>query len=282
VTIGGVHVGGLSPQAAYQAVRISFASPLVIVAGSRKLTVLPGRLGAVAYTKAAIARARSAPPGAKIAVHVVVHGDLVREYVDTLAAKLNRKAVDAAIVLHGFRPFVKQERIGHRIDKLRSVKTLTFALSTNRKVVPLHVKELKPKKTKRDFGPVIVIRRSSNRLYLYDGFRFVRRFGVATGQAVYPTPLGNFNIVVMWKYPWWYPPNSDWARGLKPVPPGPGNPLGTRWMGLSTPGVGIHGTPNAWSIGYSASHGCIRMLIPDAEWLFEHVVVGTPVFIVDA
>ena len=51
-------------------------------------------------------------------------------------------------------------------------------------------------------------------------------------------------------------------------------------MGLSVGGVGIHGTPNAASIGYSASHGCIRMRIPDAEWLFERVRVGTPVFIV--
>jgi lipoprotein-anchoring transpeptidase ErfK/SrfK len=51
-------------------------------------------------------------------------------------------------------------------------------------------------------------------------------------------------------------------------------------MGLSAPYVGIHGTPDAASIGYSASHGCIRMRIPDAEWLFNHVKVGTPVFII--
>jgi L,D-transpeptidase ErfK/SrfK len=81
--------------------------------------------------------------------------------------------------------------------------------------------------------------------------------------------------------PWWRPPDSAWARGLKPIPPGPGNPLGTRWMGLSAPGVGIHGTPDAASIGYSASHGCIRMYIPDATWLFDHVQLGTPVLIVD-
>ncbi len=67
---------------------------------------------------------------------------------------------------------------------------------------------------------------------------------------------------------------DDWARGLKPVPPGPDNPLGTRWMGLSAPGVGIHGTDEPTSIGYSASHGCIRMQVPDAEWLFDHVDVG--------
>jgi lipoprotein-anchoring transpeptidase ErfK/SrfK len=53
-------------------------------------------------------------------------------------------------------------------------------------------------------------------------------------------------------------------------------------MGLSAPGVGIHGTPDAASIGYSASHGCIRMRIPQAEWLFQHVSIGTTVFIVSA
>jgi lipoprotein-anchoring transpeptidase ErfK/SrfK len=51
-------------------------------------------------------------------------------------------------------------------------------------------------------------------------------------------------------------------------------------MGLSAPGVGIHGTPDPASIGYSVSHGCIRMRIPEAEWLFNHVDIGTPVFIV--
>jgi lipoprotein-anchoring transpeptidase ErfK/SrfK len=69
---------------------------------------------------------------------------------------------------------------------------------------------------------------------------------------------------------------------VQPIPPGPGNPLGTRWMGLSAPGVGIHGTPDAASLGYSQSHGCIRMAIPDAEWVFDHVSVGTPVFTIAA
>jgi lipoprotein-anchoring transpeptidase ErfK/SrfK len=104
-------------------------------------------------------------------------------------------------------------------------------------------------------------------------------FGIATGMAAYPTPTGNFRIVTKQRNPWWYPPAADWAKGAKPVPPGPGNPLGTRWMGLNVGAVGIHGTPDAASIGYSASHGCIRMRISDAEWLFERVRVGTPVFI---
>ena len=129
---------------------------------------------------------------------------------------------------------------------------------------------------------MIVIHRGSNRLYLYNGMRLNRLFPVATGQSVYPTPLGSLHIVVMWRNPWWYPPNSPWAAGEKPIPPGPGNPLGTRWMGISAPGVGIHGTNNDASIGYSVSHGCIRMHVSDAEWLFNHVDIGTPVFIVAA
>jgi lipoprotein-anchoring transpeptidase ErfK/SrfK len=146
----------------------------------------------------------------------------------------------------------------------------------------VRVRTIPPRVTRRGFGPVIVIRRGGNRLYLYRGMRFWRRFDVATGQRQYPTPLGRFRVVVKWKNPWWYPPDSDWAKDQRPIPPGPNNPLGTRWMGLSADGVGIHGTPNPGSIGYSVSHGCIRMRISDAEWLFKRVRIGTTVFIVSA
>jgi lipoprotein-anchoring transpeptidase ErfK/SrfK len=136
------------------------------------------------------------------------------------------------------------------------------------------------RRTVAHFGPVIVVTRGANTLRLYNGRTLVRTFPVATGQAIYPTPAGVWRIMNKQRNPWWYPPTYDsWAKGLKPVPPGPSNPLGTRWMGLSAPGVGIHGTDAPTSIGYSASHGCVRMHVPDAEWLFEHVSVGTPVVI---
>jgi lipoprotein-anchoring transpeptidase ErfK/SrfK len=164
-----------------------------------------------------------------------------------------------------------------------ATEAIVGALVANRKgPLTLRTKAIPSAVGRRTFGPVIVIRRGSNRLFLYNGTRFLRSFGVATGQSIYPTPLGRFRIVVKWRDPWWYPPDSDWARGQSPIPPGPGNPLGTRWMGLSAAGVGIHGTPDAASIGYSVSHGCIRMRIPDAEWLFLHVHIGTTVFIVGA
>ncbi len=121
---------------------------------------------------------------------------------------------------------------------------------------------------------------SERRLYLYDGNEVVKTYPVAVGVSRYPTPKGDFRIISKVYHPSWTPPPSPWAAGLKPIPAGPGNPLGTRWMGLSVPHVGIHGTYASGSIGTAASHGCIRMYIKDVEQLFEIVYVGTPVQIV--
>jgi len=121
---------------------------------------------------------------------------------------------------------------------------------------------------------------SERKIYFYDEGKLVKTYGVAVGQPRYPTPTGHYRIISKAYNPTWSPPPSPWASGLEPVPPGPDNPLGTRWMGLSAPHVGIHGTPNDGSIGTAASHGCIRMHIPEVEQLFELVYVGTPVDIV--
>jgi hypothetical protein len=176
-----------------------------------------------------------------------------------------------------------EARLGYRIRRLaaRVLIRRTFA-ARGRGPISLPYRVLRPSVRRGNFGPVVVVRRGSHRLYLYRGSRFWHTFGVAVGMPQYPTPLGRFYIAVKQRNPWWYPPNASWAAGASPIPPGPGNPLGTRWMGLSWSGIGIHGTPDSASIGYSASHGCISMGIPEAEWLFERVRIGTPVFIVYA
>jgi lipoprotein-anchoring transpeptidase ErfK/SrfK len=163
------------------------------------------------------------------------------------------------------------------------LRRVTRALSSNvRRPLFFRTRTTAPPITAARIGPVILINRESNRLTLFRSDSKVWRvFPVATGQAIYPTPTGRFHIVVKWVNPWWYPPTQDaWAQGLSPVPPGPDNPLGTRWMGLSVPGVGIHGTDEPSSIGWNASHGCIRMQVVDSEWLFTHVRIGTTVYIV--
>ena len=127
----------------------------------------------------------------------------------------------------------------------------------------------------------IVVDIGSLRLYLYRDGKLVKSYPVATGQPAWPTPTGSYAIVNMQMDPTWLPPNSDWARNAEPIPPGAENPLGTRWMGTSAPGVGMHGVPPSEdsSIGTYASHGCIRMHNWDAVDLFGRVVLGMPVII---
>ena len=283
VTIAGVPVGGLPPARAYAAVRAAFEVPVSLVVGERLLLVDPATLGAVGYAKRAVWAAVAARPGAKLQLPVSVRAGTLRHYIAGLAAGIDRKPVDAQLTLRNLRPSIRPDRLGLRVDRVALARTITAAfLAGSRDPIFVPTSDVKPKVTVKTLsGPVIVIHRGQNRLRLYSGEHLVRTFPVATGQAIYPTPLGHFTIVVRWKNPWWYPPTNDaWAAGLKPTPPGPGNPLGTRWMGLSAPGVGIHGTNEDSSIGYSESHGCIRMHVPDSEWLFDHVEVGTPVFIV--
>ncbi len=125
----------------------------------------------------------------------------------------------------------------------------------------------------------IVVDLGDLRLYLYRNGKLVKSYSVAVGQPAYPTPTGSYVVTSMQMNPTWLPPNSDWAKDAKPIPPGVDNPLGTRWIGTSAPGVGIHGTPDDSSIGSYASHGCIRMHIWEVEDLYSRVVIGMPVII---
>jgi lipoprotein-anchoring transpeptidase ErfK/SrfK len=280
VRVAGVNVGGLSPAAAVTAVQEAFAEPLAVVVDRSKLELEPTSF-ATAYAALAVAKARASTSPAAVSLTVNVNGSAVRAWVAKLAKRFDRSSVDASVALVKGTPSVTPDRVGRHLDATVLTRSLVSALeSGSRTPVRTKTQAIAPTVSTAQFGPEIVINRSLNRLQLFNGRRLVRQFPVATGQAIYPTPKGTFHIIVKWKNPWWYPPTQDaWAKGLQPVPPGPDNPLGTRWMGLSVPGVGIHGTDEPGSIGYSESHGCIRMEVPDAEWLFDRVNVGTTVFI---
>jgi lipoprotein-anchoring transpeptidase ErfK/SrfK len=284
VTVAGVAIGGMTADQASAAVQAAFSQPIVLRYLTTTISVSPQLLGLRLAPDAAVARALAAAPGTTLTLRAGYAGKLVRAFVAKLATRFDRKPVSSRLLLRGTRPLVTKPVLGRTLDRAAATKAIvTQLVHATRGTIGLKAKLVQPPVTPKTIGPVIVIRRGDNRLTLYDGMRVVRTFSVATGQTIYPTPLGRFQIVVKWKNPWWYPPTQDsWARGLKPVPPGPNNPLGTRWMGLDAPGVGIHGTDEPASIGYSLSHGCIRMLVPQAEWLFDHVNVGTPVFIVPA
>lgn len=113
-------------------------------------------------------------------------------------------------------------------------------------------------------------------LRLTDNGDVLRQYHVAVGAPYEPTPIGRFIIAYKEKNPTWYPGSGFTDK--TPVPPGPNNPLGTRWIEF-LPAYGIHGTDRAWSIEYPVSGGCVRMYNQDVEELYELVDTGTPITI---
>ncbi len=152
------------------------------------------------------------------------------------------------------------------------------ALNPGRKTV---TPKVRTKELKRVYRTVITIDRANFRLRLFKRLKVVERYGVAVGQPAYPTPAGLFSIQSKQVNPTWTAPNSPWAGEMAGQSVGGGaanNPLKARWMGVDG-SVGIHGTGEPWTIGSRASHGCIRMTVPDVIELFSRVPLGTPVLI---
>ncbi len=289
VTIGGTLVGGLTAAEAREVVRDRFPRRLTLVGGrGARIVVTPEDVGAASKIDDAVKlAARVRRPAFIVPLKVEVSRPKVERLVVSLGRRFHRDPVDASVRLRNLQPIATKDVPGRRLKEFVAVREIVLALKTQRREpLQLPFETIDADVTSRDLSRAIVIRRGTNQLSLYrvtNKPKLIRTFQVATGRSEYPTPLGKFEVVNKQLDPWWYPPaGSAWAKDATPIPPGPGNPLGTRWMGLSAPYVGIHGTPDAASIGYSASHGCIRMLIPQVEWLFTQVDVGTPVFIVAA
>jgi lipoprotein-anchoring transpeptidase ErfK/SrfK len=280
VQIGSVAVGGLTADEATADVQQAYFAPVVLKVGHHLASVSPHRFHTSFDLATAVQTALMSPADTVVALTPTLNKQLLVKWVGALAKKTYRAPVAGRLILRHDRPFFTRAHPGRALRKFPTRMLVNGAIVGGvRTTLVAPLRKLTSAALKPE--PIIVIHRGLNRLYFFHGVHLVRIFPVATGQAIYPTPLGHFEIVVKWKNPWWYPPTQDaWARGLKPVPPGPGNPLGSRWMGLSAPGVGIHGTDEPWSIGHSESHGCIRMQVPSAEWLFNRVSIGTPVFIV--
>ena len=116
----------------------------------------------------------------------------------------------------------------------------------------------------------LVVSLQDRKLALLEDGRVKKVYVVAVGKRSTPSPTGTFKIISRVN-------NPTYSHAGKVVAPGRGNPVGTRWMGLSVKGYGIHGTNVPSSIGKAASHGCIRMRQEDLEELFDLVHVGAVV-----
>ncbi len=144
---------------------------------------------------------------------------------------------------------------------------------------------MKPKVTTAELGrkypTLITVNRGGFRLTLFKNLRAASRpTRSPSAQIGLETPAGLYTIQNKQVNPTWNVPDSDWAGDLagKSIPPGPDNPLKARWMGIYD-GAGIHGTSDIGSLGSAASHGCVRMAVPDVVDLYDRVAVGTPVYI---
>jgi L,D-transpeptidase-like protein/putative peptidoglycan binding protein len=288
VSIDGVAVGGLTRVPATEAVLrqrvVPKRRPLVLTFRGRRVGIDPVRAGYradVAYAvKVALLYGHKRPAQRiDIPLRETVNRAKVRAILAQRAEKLDIAARDASLSFKGDVPVVRAPRLGIAVDRKKAASLVARALlSRSASTYALPATRTAPSVT--SIGTVLVINRETLQLKLYRGSKRLQTYPVATGMAAYPTPTGLFSIIQKQVDPTWTPPDSRWAAGLGPVPPGVGNPLGTRWMGISAPGIGIHGTPVPSSVGTHASHGCIRMYIHDAENLFGRIEVGTPVLIV--
>jgi lipoprotein-anchoring transpeptidase ErfK/SrfK len=281
VRLGSLDLTGMTAEPARTAIEASLAQPVPVVLGDTTMYAWPDALRLNAPVEDAVAAALVAAPSTRVTLPAHWSDARLKRFVAQVARGFDRLPVDAELVtIAKRRPVIREATPGLAVGQALLARELARALRTgNRTPIAIPTHGVPAQRTRAHFGPVVWIDRGTNTLRLYDSTKLVRAIRVATGQSAYPTPSGLWHVVDKQVNPWWRPPDSPWARGAVPIPPGPGNPLGTRWMGLDAAGVGMHGTPDAASIGYSASHGCIRMQIPDAEWLFTHVEIGTPVYI---
>jgi lipoprotein-anchoring transpeptidase ErfK/SrfK len=127
----------------------------------------------------------------------------------------------------------------------------------------------------------ITIDRGEKRLRLWRDLRLAKTYAISVGQIGLETPAGFYRVRTKAANPAWYVPRRSWAGRLggTVIPGGaPNNPIKARWLGIYD-GAGIHGTSDVSSLGAAASHGCIRMSVPDVIELYNQVPVGTRVYI---
>jgi lipoprotein-anchoring transpeptidase ErfK/SrfK len=216
---------------------------------------------------------------------VTYSSSAVHDLVTRVKKKLNRPARDATVEFPSLDQ-VKEQK-GRRVKAKALEQRVAQALTVPgvERVVRAPVRIVRPKVTQdqlaQEYPVVLVADRYNYKLRLYKDLRLAKEYTVAVGAVGFDTPAGLYHIQNKAIDPAWHVPNSDWAGSLAgTVVPGgtPENPLKARWLGIFN-GAGIHGTDETYSLGHAASHGCIRMAIPDVIELYDQVPVGAPIYI---
>ena len=303
--VGGVDLAGLDTASARQKLHDRFEAPLdvpipVSLDGKPLQPVTRRELGASTNVEDVYRRAlelhqempllkrlwyrfTGMSVGHSLEVETKVQGDKAAEVIGRIAKSVNKAPVNATISTAGSGFKIVDAVPGFALDEKAAGHAFQEASTGKSRNVTLAGRPVEASVTREDIKDVIVIKVGENKLYHYEGESLVKTYDVATGLPKYPTPIGQFRIVQKRFRPTWVNPAKgpgEWGAKLPAqIGPGPNNPLGTRAMNLNSPGIRIHGTTADNSMGYNASHGCIRMRMSDVEELFEKVDVGTPVII---
>jgi lipoprotein-anchoring transpeptidase ErfK/SrfK len=296
VTAGGTDVSGLTLAEAagklYNAHGFNLGRPLSTHVAGRKFAVSPADLGFVYDVNKSARRAYNAglkPHRATVDVPLFTTYDAakVNAYAAKVAAAVKRNARDARVDIKLTKIGKVSSRDGRMLDATALAASVGATLSNpaaNRILAP-RLKVVRPKVTTaglaKAYGTIVTIDRGNFKLRLFKGLKLSKTYGVAVGMPAYPTPTGRYSIANKAVNPAWTAPNSPWAGAYANETVAGGsaeNPLKARWLGIVN-GVGIHGTGAPGSIGSRASHGCIRMTVPDVVDLYPRVPVGTPVLI---
>ncbi len=307
VTIGGVDVGGMTADQATHAVNAKLVKPLdkkvTATYDGVKYQLSADKLGIDSDVDGMVNQALDASrqgglptrvwryaTGGKVDVaispSVTYSNHAIDEFVGKVAAEVNTDPVNATIEpstvsLEGI---AGHDGISVSESALRT-RIESAVQRTEHRRVTVPVDEVKPDVTKADlvaqYPTYITVDESSFTVTLWQDLKPVKKYTVAVGQPAYPTPTGLYSIQDKQVDPVWSVPNSPWAGELGGTTVAGGsaeNPLKARWMGI-TDGAGFHGTDEVSSLGTAASHGCVRMAVPDVIDLYNRVDVGTPVYI---
>jgi lipoprotein-anchoring transpeptidase ErfK/SrfK len=306
VTIAGVDVGGMRTEQARRVVRRELQEPLerpiAVYRGTQRFRLSAHDAGVQAdvggMVDEALQKSREGSifsrvarditggeEDAQVSARVHYSTDAVAQLVARVQKTLNRPARDAEVDFPSLEKV--KERKGRRVRaevlQQRVAQALTVPGAERRVKAPVRI--VKPKVTQQQLAdkyPVVLVADRYNfRLRLYKHLQLQREYTVAVGALGFDTPAGLYHIQNKAVDPAWHVPNSDWAGDLAGtiVPGGTAeNPLKARWLGIFD-GAGIHGTDQTYTLGSAASHGCIRMAIPDVIELYDQVPVGAPIYI---
>ncbi len=306
IQIGGIDVGGMSADQARNRVHARLVKPLdkpvTATYNGTKYVLNPDKLQIRADIDGMIdAALRASQSGGfptrvwryttggsvdrEIAPHITYSSKAIDEFVDNVASDVNTPAQDATIspTPSSLNTVPGSDGVSLLTDRLRT--QLRGAIeSPHNRTVKAPVQKLEPDVTTdelaQEYPVYITIDRAAFQLRLWRDLELAKTYTIAVGAAGYETSTGVYNVESKQVNPTWYVPDAAWAGDLagEVVPPGPDNPLQARWMGFFE-GAGIHGTSDVGSLGSAASHGCIRMSVPDVIELYDQVPLGTPIYI---